>query len=61
MIREGLSQGPEVVQRCPKVVQLSYLHDDFVSLGVFHERIIEQSFERVFSSGAVPYSVIVIG
>jgi hypothetical protein len=54
IIRQGLSQGP-------KVVQLFYLHDDFVSLGVFHRRIIEQSFERVFSSGLSPYSVTVTG
>jgi hypothetical protein len=53
MIRHGLSRGP-------KVVQLSYLHDDFVSLDVFHRRIIEQSFERVFSSGLSPYSVTVM-
>ena len=53
MIRAGLSQGP-------KVVHLSYLHDDLVSLDVFHRRIIEQSFERVFSSGLTPHSVTVI-
>ena len=52
MIRQGLSRGP-------KVVQLSYLHDDLVALDVFHRRIIEQSFERVFSSGLSPYSVTV--
>ena len=53
VIREGLSRGP-------KVVHLSYLHDDLVSLKVFHRRIIEQSFERVFSSGLTPYDVTVI-
>lgn len=50
MIRDGLSRGP-------KVVHLSYLHNDLVSLDVFHRRIIEQSFERVFSSGLTPHSV----
>jgi hypothetical protein len=54
MIRQGLSLGP-------KVVQLSYLHDDLVSLDVFHRRIIEQSFERAFSSGLSPYGVTVTG
>lgn len=53
MIRAGLSQGP-------KVVHLSYLHDDLVSLDVFHRRIVEQSFKRVFSSGLTPHSVTVI-
>jgi hypothetical protein len=53
MIRQGLSRGP-------KVVQLSYLHDDLVSLAVFHRRIIEQSFQRVFSSGLSPYGVTVV-
>ena len=40
--------------------QLSYLHDDLVSLAVFHRRIIEQSFQRVFSSGLSPYGVTVV-
>ena len=53
MIRKGLSRGP-------KVVHLSYLHDDLVLLEVFHRRIIEQSFERVFSSGLTPHNVTVI-
>jgi hypothetical protein len=53
MIRQGLSRGP-------KVVQLSYLHDDLVSLAVFHRRIIDQSFQRVFSSGLSPYGVTVV-
>ena len=52
MIRAGLSRGP-------KVIHLSYLNDDLVSLDVFHRRIIEQSFEHVFSSGLTPYSVTV--
>ena len=50
LIRDSLSRGP-------KVVHLSYLHDDLASLDVFHRRIIEQSFERVFSSGLTPFSV----
>ena len=54
MIRDGLSRGP-------KVVHLSYLHDDLVALDVFHRRIVEQSFERVFSSGLTPHSVTVTG
>lgn len=53
MIRAGLSHGP-------KVVHLSYLHDDLFSLEVFHRRIIEQSFERVLSSGLTPYSIDII-
>jgi hypothetical protein len=52
MITQGLSRGP-------KLVQLSYLHDDLVALDLFHRRIIEQSFECVFSSGLSPYSVTV--
>jgi hypothetical protein len=52
IIKDGLSRGP-------KVVHLSYLHDDLVALDVFHRRIIEQSFERVFSSGLTPHSVTV--
>lgn len=52
MIRQGLSLGP-------KLVQLWYLHDDLVALDVFHRRIIEQSFERVFCSGPSPYNVTV--
>jgi len=53
MIRQGLSRGPKLVQHW-------YLHDDIVALDVFHRRIIEQSFERVFSSGPSPYSVTVL-
>ena len=53
MIRAGLALGP-------KVVHLSYLHDDMLALDVFHRRIIEQSFERVFSSGLKPLSVTVV-
>ncbi len=34
---------------------------DLFSLDVFHRRIIEQSFERIFSSGLAPHSVTVIG
>lgn len=54
MIRQGLSWGL-------KVAQVSYLHNDLVALSVFHRRIIEQSFKRVFSSGLSPYGVMVAG
>jgi len=52
MIRQGLLRGPKLVQHW-------YFHDDIVALDVFHRRIIEQSFQRVFSSGLSPYSVSV--
>lgn len=53
MLSAGLSQGPQIVH-------LSYLHDDMVSLGVFHKRIIEQSFKHVFSSWLTPHGIIVV-
>lgn len=53
MIQVGLARGP-------KVAHLSYFQDDLVSLDVFHRRIIEQSFERVFSSGLNAHSVTVM-
>ncbi len=52
-IRNGLSLGP-------KQVQLSYLHDDILALDVFHRRVIDQSFTRVFCSGLSPHGVTVI-
>ena len=52
-IRHGLGLGP-------KQVQVSYLRDDFASLDVFHRRVIEQSFGKVFCSGMSPYGVAVI-
>jgi hypothetical protein len=52
MIEAGLAMGP-------KVVQLAYFNDDLIALDVFHRRVIEQSFERVFSSALTPHGVTV--
>jgi len=53
MIRDSLSRGQ-------KVAHLTYFHDDLAALDVFHRRIIEQSFERAFSSGPSPYGITVV-
>ncbi len=52
-IRRGLERGP-------KMVQLSYLNNDLSALDVFHRRLIEQAFKRVYSSAATAYGTTVL-
>jgi hypothetical protein len=55
-IPEGVLAG---LHSGPKQVQVSYLTDDYAALDVFHRRILEQSYERIYCSTAQPYGVVV--
>src|SRR6185312_15076194 len=52
-IRRALKKGP-------KIVHVTYQTNDLPALDVFHRRVIEQSYERVYCSGKVPYGAIVL-
>lgn len=52
-IRRGLTKGP-------KVVHVTYQTNDLPALDVFHRRVIEQSYEKVYCSGKAAYSVKVL-
>ncbi len=47
------------LQRGPKQVQVSYLTDDYSALDVFHRRVVEQSYRRIYCSTTQPYGVVV--
>jgi hypothetical protein len=48
------------LQRGPKVVRVTYQKNDLPALDVFHRRVIEQSYEHVYSSEKVVYSATVL-
>lgn len=52
-IRAGLALGP-------KAIQVTYQTDDMASLDVFHRRVIEQSYQKVFCSGRGAHSMRVL-
>jgi hypothetical protein len=52
-IRRGLKRGP-------KLVHVTYQTNDLLALDVFHRRVIEQSYEKVYCSGKAAYSANVL-
>lgn len=52
-IRRGLKMGP-------KPVHVAYRTNDLLAWDVFHRRVIEQSYEKVYCSGKAAYNVSVL-
>jgi hypothetical protein len=53
MIRAGLKMGP-------KRIHVAYGMNDFQSLKIFHQRVIDQCHEKVYCSKTTPYGVTVL-